>query len=174
MSIGRHDPGECVPRFGDGASPVSDSGAGSGRAGPSKIVKIVVGVVSGSLLVGLVAIVAQKYREEVEENNRQTARAQIKRLAQAVDEYTLCTGNRPQTLEDLGRRPENARMWPEGGLLKGGVPRDPWGNEYQYRLTPAGRHRFEIVCYGADGREGGENEDADISYDHVRLDQPIY
>ncbi|MFA5864571.1 MAG: type II secretion system major pseudopilin GspG [Phycisphaerae bacterium] len=39
---------------------------------------------------------------------------------------------------------------------------DPWGQEFLYEGP--GRHNrdFDIFTYGADGQEGGENENADI------------
>jgi general secretion pathway protein G len=39
---------------------------------------------------------------------------------------------------------------------------DPWGQEFLYESP--GRHNkdFDIFTYGADGQEGGENENADI------------
>ena len=37
---------------------------------------------------------------------------------------------------------------------------DPWGNPYEYRVSGS---RIEIISYGADGRAGGSDEDADVS-----------
>jgi general secretion pathway protein G len=43
------------------------------------------------------------------------------------------------------------------------VPVDPWGNPYVYiapgDVNPSG---YDLFSYGADGRAGGEGEDADI------------
>ena len=41
-------------------------------------------------------------------------------------------------------------------------PIDPWGRPYQY-VSPAAEAPYEVICLGADGREGGEGADADIS-----------
>lgn len=38
---------------------------------------------------------------------------------------------------------------------------DPWGHPYVYRRLGAGE--FEILSFGADGKEGGEGSDADLS-----------
>jgi general secretion pathway protein G len=46
-------------------------------------------------------------------------------------------------------------------MKKKTLPKDPWGNDYQYVRYPDGR--FDIVSLGADGREGGESYDADIT-----------
>jgi general secretion pathway protein G len=42
------------------------------------------------------------------------------------------------------------------------IPLDPWDHPYQY-LTPGHGEPYEVICYGADGREGGDGADADIS-----------
>ena len=44
------------------------------------------------------------------------------------------------------------------------MPRDPWGNAYQYN-NPGRNGPYEVICYGADGREGGEGANMDISSD---------
>ena len=41
-------------------------------------------------------------------------------------------------------------------------PMDPWDKPYQYNC-PGTDAPFEVICYGADGREGGEGIDADLS-----------
>ncbi len=41
-------------------------------------------------------------------------------------------------------------------------PMDPWDRPYQYNC-PGTDTAFEVISYGADGREGGEGINADIS-----------
>jgi len=48
----------------------------------------------------------------------------------------------------------------KGPYIKG-IPLDPWSREYVYRC-PGTRGEFDIISYGADGRPGGQDEDADI------------
>jgi general secretion pathway protein G len=38
---------------------------------------------------------------------------------------------------------------------------DPWGNGYQY-LAPGTKGAFDLYSLGADGKEGGSENDADI------------
>ncbi len=47
------------------------------------------------------------------------------------------------------------------------LPEDPWGNRYQY-ISPGTEGPYDLFSYGADGREGGEGDDADISVWKVR------
>ena len=46
------------------------------------------------------------------------------------------------------------------------MPRDPWGHAYQYN-QPGHSGPFDIVSYGADGHEGGEGADRDITNEDV-------
>ena len=62
----------------------------------------------------------------------------------------------------LVQRPSGAQVWTGPYLKNGKLPVDPWGNPYQYR-SPADRVPYEIVSFGADGREGGTGTAADIS-----------
>jgi general secretion pathway protein G len=41
------------------------------------------------------------------------------------------------------------------------LPKDPWGNRYQY-LQPGLRGEIDVISLGADGVAGGEGSDADI------------
>jgi general secretion pathway protein G len=50
--------------------------------------------------------------------------------------------------------------WKPGGYLER-LPRDPWGNPYQY-LSPGLRGEVDVFSFGADGVAGGEGFDADI------------
>jgi general secretion pathway protein G len=51
--------------------------------------------------------------------------------------------------------------------LLSGEPRDPWGHAYQYN-SPGANAPYEVICYGADGREGGEGGDADITSTNLK------
>ena len=95
------------------------------------------------------------------------ARADISVLEQAIETYRLDNLTFPDPQAGLQAlvappvgltRPERYR---QGGYVRR-LPEDPWGNPYQYR-RPGGENRpFDIWSFGADGREGGEGDDADI------------
>ena len=42
------------------------------------------------------------------------------------------------------------------------MPKDPWGNEYQY-TSPGAKGPYDILSYGADGKEGGDGPNKDIT-----------
>ena len=49
----------------------------------------------------------------------------------------------------------------DGPYIKPAVPKDPWGNDYNY-VCPGEHGEYDLFSYGADGAEGGEGENADI------------
>ena len=50
--------------------------------------------------------------------------------------------------------------WKAGGYIDK-LPKDPWGNPYQY-LSPGIKGEIDVFSYGADGQPGGAGNDADI------------
>lgn len=95
------------------------------------------------------------------------ARADIAVLEQAVETYRLDNLTFPSATAGLQAlvaapadlaRPERYR---QGGYVRR-LPEDPWGNPYQYRQPGRDGRAFDIWSFGADGREGGEGNDADI------------
>jgi general secretion pathway protein G len=55
---------------------------------------------------------------------------------------------------------QQSNEFPEGILTF--LPTDPWGQAYDYRC-PGTNDPYEIVCFGADRREGGSDGDRDIT-----------
>ena len=92
------------------------------------------------------------------------AKADISVLEQAIETYRLDNLTFPDDLQALVAppaglaRPERYR---QGGYVRR-LPEDPWGNPYQYRRPGAHGGQFDVFSLGADGREGGEGNDADL------------
>ena len=111
----------------------------------------------------LAALVGPQVLNQLGGAKSKTARIQINDLEQALEIYKLDVGRFPTTeqgLEALVREPSGARGWNGPYLKKGEVPDDPWGNPYEYRYSGG---IPEIVSLGADGRQGGSGEDADVN-----------
>lgn len=92
------------------------------------------------------------------------ARAQMENFMTALDAYFIDTGRFPtsqQGLAALRTKPEGEAKW-TGPYLKKEIPKDPWGNPFQYR-APGRSGGYEILSFGADGKEGGEGENRDIT-----------
>ena len=105
------------------------------------------------VIIGLLAaLVVPKFFGHVDKAMQQDAQAQIELLGQALDLYRLENHKYPSTDEGL----EKIALY-----LKKEVPKDPWGNNYTY--TSPGEHGdYDLVSYGADSVEGGENNNKDI------------
>ena len=88
---------------------------------------------------------------------------QMTTIISALDSFNLDNSRYPDALEDLVTMPNYVKpeKYQVGGYLKE-VPQDAWGNKYIYRRLTGAQKRYEIISYGADGREGGEGYDADI------------
>ncbi|MAP95820.1 MAG: type II secretion system protein GspG [Ponticaulis sp.] len=98
----------------------------------------------------------------------QKAKTDIRSFESALEQYRLDMLDYPenrvglQALIDEPTNAEQAGRYREGGYLtRGSLPKDPWGNDYQYRY-PGENSRVDIFSLGADGRPGGEDLNADI------------
>ena len=137
----------------------------SRRAGFTLVEIMVVVVIIGMLA----ALVGARVIDYVREARVTSAKTQIKNLSQALELFHLNNGFFTTTDQGLAAlvakptMPPEPRNYPRGGYLeKDTVPNDPWGNEYVY-ICPGRRGDFDIISFGSDGREGGEDDAADIS-----------
>lgn len=111
----------------------------------------------------LVGIVAPRFFGQVGKSEVKVAKAQIRALEDALDQYRLDVGRYPgseQGLPALTIQPAGEARW-QGPYLKKAVPSDPWGNAYQYR-SPGEHGEFDLFSFGKDGQPGGSGEAADI------------
>lgn len=116
------------------------------------------------IILGLLAsLVGPRLFRHVDDARVGTARAQIELLGTALDSYRLDVGRYPTTeqgLQALRREPSGVRNW-NGPYLPREIPKDPWGNEYQYR-SPGEHGDYDLWSFGADGQPGGEGDNAEI------------
>jgi hypothetical protein len=85
-------------------------------------------------------------------------------LGTALQLLAFDTGRFPTTAEGLDalvRRPGKLANWGGPYLQTPEVLLDPWGRPYIYRC-PGQHGEFDLLSYGADGKEGGVGEAADI------------
>ncbi len=116
----------------------------------------------------LAAIVAPRIIGRTDDARIAEAKIQIKNFETALKLFKLDNGFYPSTEQGLvslveqptvGQIPQKYR---EGGYLEQKkIPADPWGNPYLY-ISPGVYGDFDIMSYGADGREGGDGKDTDI------------
>ena len=113
----------------------------------------------------LVGYVGPRYFSQVGKSEIKAARAQINALEKALDMYRLDTGHYPSSelgLKALNEQPANEARW-AGPYLSKGIPPDPWGNAYLYRIPGANGAEYDLYSFGNDGKAGGSGEAADIS-----------
>lgn len=91
----------------------------------------------------------------------QKARADVRLIEQALEMYKMDALRYPTTDDGIYVLAET----PRGGLRTEAyiklLPKDPWGNDYQY-LFPGEHGKYDVFSYGADGQPGGEGLNADI------------
>jgi len=112
----------------------------------------------------LVGYVAPRYFAQVGKSEVKVARAQLKALEDALDQYRLDVGHYPtsdQGVAALNDQPPGEAKW-QGPYLRKNVPNDPWGNPYQYQ-APGSHGEYDLSSLGKDGQPGGSGEAADIT-----------
>lgn len=134
------------------------------RRGFSLVELIVVMVIIG-LLASLVVFRTRSY---LIASKRNAARAEIARIVQAIDSFYAVTDRYPTNDEGLEVLIQPSDDFPDGLLNK--VPLDPWKHPYEYN-NPGRSSAYEVICLGADGREGGEKADRDISSEDLDQDE---
>jgi general secretion pathway protein G len=81
-------------------------------------------------------------------------KADLDTLSQALDMYRLENMRYPTAQEGLAAlQPNYVRR----------LPNDPWNNPYVYVSPGANGAPYQVASLGADGREGGTGENADIT-----------
>jgi general secretion pathway protein G len=116
------------------------------------------------VILGLLAgIVAPRFFGKLGSAKQKAAKSQIHLFETALDEFRLDTGRYPSTeegLEALREKPADMDKW-SGPYLPKAIPKDPWGNKYVY-ISPGEHGDFDLISYGLDGTEGGEDENKDV------------
>ena len=119
------------------------------------VVVVIVGI--------LAALIVPNLMDRPDQARAVAARQDIGTLMQALKLYRLDNGRYPSAEQGLqalagGSRPDR----PDGGrAYLDHLPSDPWGSPYQY-LNPGVHGEIDVFSFGADGRAGGDGNDADI------------
>ena len=113
-----------------------------------------------AILAMLAALVVPRAFKNLDKAKVDTAKAQISAFETALGAYRLDVGAYPTTeqgLQALRVRPAGVDNW-DGPYLPKEIPLDPWKHPYAY-ACPSEHGDYEIISYGADGRQGGEGVD---------------
>lgn len=90
------------------------------------------------------------------------AKVQIQNLVNALEGFYTDCAFYPSTEEGLDallKAPATCKEWGPDPYLKK-IPKDSWNRDFFYEN---GKDGFEVYTFGADGKEGGEGADADLS-----------
>ena len=118
------------------------------RRGMTLIEIMVVITILGLIMAAVGVAVIPK----LDEAKQDTARLDIANIHNALKLYYTKKGKYPDTGTGLKALVDTQNLEK--------VPTDPWGNEYVY-MNEGGKP--VIMSYGADGTQGGEGPDSDIS-----------
>jgi len=139
----------------------------AGRRAGFTLIELVLVVTIIAILAGAVTVEAGK---RIKLARRTRALEDIRVFELALDSYAADNGAPPTTQQSLAAlqskptSPPVPNNWNGPYIKKKSVPRDSWGNDYVYRYpgqeNPEG---YDLVCYGADGQPGGEDDAADIT-----------
>lgn len=127
------------------------------------LIEIMVVVV---ILAILAALIVPRVMSRPDEARVIAAQQDIRTIVQSLKLYRLDNLRYPTTEQGLAALvkpptvPPLAPNWKTGGYLER-MPRDPWGNPYQY-LNPGLRGEIDVFSFGADGVAGGDGFDADV------------
>lgn len=120
---------------------------GYGRRGAGfSFIEVMVVVVIIGLLAGAVAMRVTGYVEKAKEVR---VRSDISTIVTAIEAYHLTNSQYPGNEDGLDHLSLKTKL-------------DPWGRPYQYNSPGPRDEPFEVMTFGADGREGGEGENADV------------
>jgi general secretion pathway protein G len=131
------------------------------QAGFTLIELLVVLVILGLLA----AFVAPQVLNYLGKAKSDAASAQIQNVAAILDLCRLDVGQYPAEedgLEALLEAPPDTPRWNGPYVKKRDALVDPWGNLYEYRY-PGEHGAYDLFSLGADGNEGGEGEDRDLT-----------
>ncbi|MBB6429894.1 type II secretion system major pseudopilin GspG [Algisphaera agarilytica] len=117
------------------------------------VVVIVIGVIA--------ALIVPNLFDRAGKAKRSVAKQQVGSLETAIQLFQQDYGRFPDTLEELASPPADVEGASPPSIKQKDLI-DPWGNPFLYRY-PGNNWTFDLLSTGADGQEGGEGENADIT-----------
>ena len=131
------------------------------------LIELLVVILIISMLAGFVA---PNVLKRLGKAKTDLARPRMALIENALKSFEFDCGRLPDEAEGglealIMAPPDLEEKW-NGPYLKRSQLLDPWGNPYEY--VSEGEYNpgsFDLICFGADGAEGGEGEDADIAND---------
>ncbi len=121
-------------------------------------IMIVLGIIGAVLGILLPNIQKQRRKSQIS-----TTKLAMNNVINSINLFNQDCGRNPKTLDELVTAPSDCKNWgPEPYAAK--IPKDAWQHEFVYSSEGG---NFELKSLGADGREGGEGYDRDITQDDL-------
>lgn len=121
---------------------------------------VIVLVLIGSLL----AMVGPRIFANLGRANSEKAKIQMEQIGGALELYKLDNGRYPTTsegLDSLLKANSGATNW-NGPYIKNPAQlKDAWQRDFKY-VSPGEKGGYDLISFGADGKEGGDGENKDI------------
>ncbi|MGQ0486248.1 MAG: type II secretion system major pseudopilin GspG [Hyphomicrobiales bacterium] len=117
------------------------------------------------ILVLLASIIGPRVIGYLGASRTKTAKVQIESLVTSLELFHIDVGRYPATSEGLTalvKPPTKLAGWSGPYITKSNIPADPWGRPYRYQ-APGKKGAFDLYTLGRDGKEGGTDEDSDVS-----------
>lgn len=121
------------------------------------VVLVVIGLIAGVAIPQVMKLLGSA--------KHKAARIQLETLTNSLSVYQLDTGQYPTTdqgLAALWQAPSAATDWNGPYVRRQKQLIDPWGHPFVYK-QPGATHAYDLLSYGADGKPGGQGDDADLS-----------
>lgn len=115
-----------------------------------------------TLIAGLAAFVATHIGKGRRDAQIKQTRTQLHGVAAQVERFAMDTGRLPESLEQLTVRPTQMENW-RGPYLPPSQLLDGWKQPVLLKVPGSQGQEFEIRSLGADGKEGGRDDAADLS-----------
>lgn len=131
------------------------------RRGFSLIEVMVVITILGMLATAVV-IAMRGYTDRA---RRTKAISEIATYVKAIESFQAVQGRYPTNAEGLESLTKPMKGSASGFIKK--ISKDPWKHPYDYLCPGSNKSAFEIISYGADGKEGGIDENADITSENL-------
>jgi len=113
-----------------------------------------------ALMAIVAGIVTVSIRPLMLKGKQDAARTEIGNICNALEAYFGIYGQYPSNSDGLTVLRRKSEKISEPLLTQD--PVDPWGRPYQYNAPGRDGAPYEVICFGADGREGGTGGDKDI------------
>jgi general secretion pathway protein G len=112
------------------------------------LVVIIIGV--------LAAMIVPRFAGRSEQAKIAIAKADVtSNIPMALDLFELDNGKFPSNLQALRKDPGGLSNW-NGPYIKKN-PKDPWGNDYQYKYPSTHGLDYDLFSLGPDGVEGNDD-----------------